>query len=151
MSKEQETIVIPADGAGFDRQDPQAFMIALFAIASVVALILVMLAVQIFYQHGREQQIYEKVLLPVSQDLLDLRAREDSNLHSYGYINKEKTQIRVPIERAMDLIVKEYADGKLRYSMKPTPVKPLVPAAAPAPGTSGAPVQSTPNVVGKTK
>ena len=151
MSKEQETIVIPADGAGFDRQDPQALVIALFAIASVVALVLVMLAVQIFYQHGRDQQIYEKVLLPVSQDLLDLRAREDSSLQSYGYSNKEKTQIRVPIDRAMALIVKEYADGKLQYSTKPTPVKPLMPVAAPTPGTSGAPVQSTPNAVGKAK
>ena len=151
MTDEQDRIVIPADGAGFDRQDPKAVLIALFAIASVVALVLVMVVVQIYYQHGRDQLIYEKVLVPVSEDLTDLRAREDSNLQSYGYINKEKTQIRVPIERAMDLIVKEYAEGKLQYSTKPTPVKPLEPAGAPAPGTSGAPAQSTPNAVGKAK
>ena len=151
MSHEQDTIILPTDGASFDRQEPRAMLIALFTVASIVALVLILVVVQIYYQHGRDQQITEKVLVPVSKDYTDLRSREDSNLNSYGYINKEKTQIRVPIDQAMDLIVKEFAQGKVQYSTKPTPVKPLEPAGAPAPGTSGAPAQSTPNAVGKAK
>ncbi len=151
MSHDADFIALPKDGAGFDREEPSATTIGLLALASVLALVLVFVVVQIYYQHSRDQQIEEKVLLPVSEDLLDLRAREDSSLHSYGYINKEKGEIRVPIERAMDLITKEYAEGKVRYSTKPTPVKPPEPVGGPAPGTTGAPAPSTPNAVGKAK
>ena len=40
-------------------------------------------------------------------DLLRLRAAEDSVLQSYGWVNRDSGQVRVPIRRAMDLILKK--------------------------------------------
>ena len=39
------------------------------------------------------------------QDLRDLRAQEDTVLHSYGWVDKNASVVRVPIERAMELTV----------------------------------------------
>lgn len=38
-------------------------------------------------------------------DLQALRAREDAELNSYGWIDKTAGVIRIPIDRAMDLMV----------------------------------------------
>jgi hypothetical protein len=39
------------------------------------------------------------------QDMNDLRAREDQLLNSYGWVDKEKGVVRIPIDRAMQLVV----------------------------------------------
>lgn len=38
-------------------------------------------------------------------ELATVRAEEDARLHSYGWIEKDKGLVHIPIERAMDLIV----------------------------------------------
>lgn len=38
-------------------------------------------------------------------DLQAFRAREDAELNSYGWIDRTKGVVRIPIERAMDLVV----------------------------------------------
>jgi hypothetical protein len=40
-------------------------------------------------------------------DLREFRAREDAELNSYGWINKTAGVVRIPIERAMDLVLKK--------------------------------------------
>ncbi len=40
-------------------------------------------------------------------DLQDLRAHEDSELQSYGWIDKQKGVVRIPIERAMELVARQ--------------------------------------------
>lgn len=114
----------------FDRSEPRMGLVASAFGATVIGLILVVLAVQAVYDHVREQQIYVKVLEPVSEDLKNLRAREDSQLHSYQYVDRASGTVRIPIERAMELMEKEYAEGRLSYSTKPAPVKAETPPGA---------------------
>jgi hypothetical protein len=38
-------------------------------------------------------------------DLKALRAAEDAELHSYGWIDRKNGTVRIPIERAMQLIL----------------------------------------------
>lgn len=125
----------PADpGAGFDPGEPQAKMIAIFAGATVVLLAVVILAIQAYFDRVYQQQVYEKVLEPPSEQLRDLHAREDSELYSYKYIDRTKGLVRLPIERAMELLAKEAAEDRLPYPTKPTAPKPETPTAPPAPG-----------------
>jgi len=42
-----------------------------------------------------------------TMDLKELRAGEDAILHSYGWIDPDKGIVRIPVERAMDLVAKE--------------------------------------------
>ncbi len=111
-------------GDGYDRHDPNVRFLALFGSALIVVLVLVILGIQYYHDRVKEQQIFIKVLQPESQALKDLRAREDQELHTYQYINREKGQVRLPIERAMQLLAAEHAAGRTFYPVKPYPVKP---------------------------
>jgi len=42
-----------------------------------------------------------------AMDLKQFRAGEDAVLHSYGWVDPEKGIVRIPVERAMELVAKE--------------------------------------------
>ena len=96
-----------APGAGYDEAEPQALWVLFMGLGVIVTLIAVMLSVEWYYDRINEEVTFEKQLAPVSGDLTALRADEDLRLHTYGYVNKEKTEVRIPIERAMDVVVAE--------------------------------------------
>jgi stringent starvation protein B len=118
-----------APEAGYDRHDPNVRFLALFGFATLVLLALVIAAIQFYYDRVKEQQVFVKVLAPESAALQALRAREDQELHSYQYLNREKGIVRLPIERAMELLAREYAAGKVFYPTQPYPIQ--KPEAAP--------------------
>jgi len=126
---------------GFDHQEPQAGAIAGFAVGSVILLIITIMALQSYFNHIWEQAVYEKVLAPPSEQLIELHNREDWNLSHYGYIDKKSNEVRLPLDRAMELFEQEAGSGKLFYPAKNTVPKkeepvaaPAAPAAAPATG-----------------
>ena len=123
-------------GVDFDRSEPRALLIASIGIASILGLTAMILGVQAYFDHMHEQQMYEKVLVPVSQDLKNLHSQEDQELNTYKYIDRGKGIVQIPITRAMQLIEQEAAAGKIEYFHQPTPVK-APNAAGPAP--TGAP------------
>jgi hypothetical protein len=63
------------------------------------------------------------VLAPVGDDLRDLHAREDGQLGSYGYVNKDAGSVRLPISRAMELLAQDASEGKLPYPTQDQKVK----------------------------
>ena len=115
-------------GAGFDEAEPQAFLILIFGIGTIITLLAVMFAVEWYFDRVNEEVTYEMQLGPVSVDLTALRADEDLRLHTYGYINKDKTEVRIPIERAMDVVVAERSARAATDAAKPVAadVKPVV-------------------------
>ena len=118
----------PAHNAGFDEAEPQALWLLVIGIGTIVTLLAVGLAVEWYFDRVNDEITYEKQLAPISEDLTGLRADEDLRLHTYGYMNKEKTEVRIPIERAMELVISERAAGILPKA----PPAPVVPAAKPA-------------------
>lgn len=122
----------------FDRSEPHALLIAGFGIASVIGLIVIILGIQAYFDHLRERAEYEKVALPVAEDLKNLHAQENEELDHYKYLDRNKGTVQIPISRAMQLIAQEAAAHKLQYFQKPTAVKvPGAPAEG-APAANGA-------------
>ena len=73
------------------------------------------------------------------------RRWDDWNLTHYMYMDKPSGQVRIPVDRAMELVLQDAAAGKTFYPAKATVPKkeePALPAAAP--GTPGAPAATTP-------
>ena len=93
--------------AGFEATEPRSGAIALVGGVIVILLALIIVGVEAYYDRVRDQQIFVKQLQPVSEDLKALRAREDADLNSYRYIDRAKGAVRLPINRAMDLLVEE--------------------------------------------
>jgi len=119
---------------GFDRSEPRTGAIWGFTIGSVLALALVIGALQQYFEKIWNDAVYEKILSPPSQELQTVRARDDWDLTHYMYLHKETGQVRIPLERAQELFMKEVAAGKPFYPGKPTVPKkeePDTSAAAP--------------------
>jgi hypothetical protein len=96
---------------GFDRAEPNVGGIAAVGAITVVSLVAILFGLQYFFDRSLEQQVFVKVLAPESQSLRDLKAHENEELHSYRYIDRDKGIIRLPIERAMELVASEAAKG----------------------------------------
>ena len=121
---------------GFDATEPQAGAIAGFAIGSLILLVLTIVALQAYFEKIWQQEVYEKVLAPPSEQLQALHDRENWQLTHYQRVDLNGT-VRIPLDRAMELFAQEASAGKLFYPAKATepkkeePVAPPVPAANP--------------------
>jgi hypothetical protein len=132
---------------GYDKGEPKSWFIAVLGLGTIVILVAVILGVQFYFDHVSEQQVYQKQMVPIFDDLRNVRAKEDAELHSYQYIDRNAGVVRLPIERGIELLAQEAAEGKLKYPSKPTPVVVALPG-APAPaaqqGAANAPLAATP-------
>lgn len=99
---------------GYDTGEPRARVIALFGILTLSFLVLVILALQAYVDYARERQVFVRQLEPVAEDLRSLRAREDAELNSYGYVDREKGIVRIPIRQAMELVIRERGGQRAR-------------------------------------
>jgi len=97
----------PQPSPGYDTSEPRARTIALFGLATLVLLAVIILALQWYVDYARERQIFVRQLEPVAEDLRTLRAREDAELNSYAYVDREKGLVRLPVRRAMELLIRE--------------------------------------------
>jgi hypothetical protein len=145
MSVEDGHEVIPADPReGFDRAEPSVAAIFGFAAGSMILLVLTIFAIQQYFDHIWSEAVYEKVLVPPSEKLREVRGRDDWNLTHYMYMDKASGQVRIPVDRAMELMLQDAAAGKTFYPAKATVPKKeepaLAPPAAAAPGTAPAAV-----------
>jgi hypothetical protein len=130
---------------GFDKTEPDARAIWGFTVGSVLALILVIVAVQGYFEQIFQTALYEKVLSAPSGQLQDLRNRDSWNLthYMYGDLNKSSGRVRIPIDQAMRMFADEAAAGKLFYPAKPTVPKKEEPAPA-APAAEAPPTADRP-------
>lgn len=115
---------VPGSNQGFDRAEPNARAIAAFGFATIVLLAVVVVGLQFYFDRTLEQQVYVQVLAPESQALTSLRAREDEELNTYRFIDRDKGLVRIPVERAIELLAAEAAQDQLRYPTRPAPVPP---------------------------
>lgn len=124
----EELKAITAADAGFDAEEPNARGIFLFIGAMVAMFIAVVIGVTYYFNHAYEKQEYESLLAPPSEQLKQLHAREQWELTHYQYLDKSKGQVRIPVARAMELLVQEAASGKLKYpTVDQAPKKPEPP------------------------
>lgn len=127
---------------GYDRSEPLIGPIILNIVGIIVILVVVIAGVTFYFDSYRGRIIEETQLTPVSQDLLDLRAKEDQMLNSYGIADKAAGTVRLPVSRAMQLVMQEAKDGKSKFPTAAYAVrKPEDAAAAAAAPAEGAPAK----------
>lgn len=57
---------------------------------------------------GPERPPKPRLQIDSSQDLEDMRRNEDAVLHNYGWIDRRTGSVRIPIDRAMDLLAAQH-------------------------------------------
>ena len=120
---------------GYDKQEPQVLLIGGFGIATAICLAAVVLGIQAYFDHVKNQEIYDLQLRPVSEDYRELRTAEEAALNSYKYADKDRVIVRIPVSRAMELLTKEASENKLQYFSKEYPVKGASPETASVAGS----------------
>jgi len=132
---------IMVEGVDYDRRDAKTSLIAFVSVAGVVLLTVMIVGVYWLYVAAYrhvDEQVYSGA---PSAELQAIREREDENLHRYGYIDKEKGIVRLPIDRAMQIIATEFGEGKVSYNTTSYPVKPELPGGAAGGANPPAPQQ----------
>jgi len=105
---------------GYDHTEPDAPPIWAFTIGSVVILVVVIFALQQYFERIWSDAVYDKVLAAPSPELQDLRNRDDYALTHYSYQDKSKGVVRIPLEQAEQLVLQDAAQGKTFYPAKST-------------------------------
>jgi hypothetical protein len=125
---------------GFDRTEPYVGSIWGFTIGSILVLVLVIGSLTGYFFKIWNDAEQEKVLTAPDSQLQMVRGRDAWDLTHSMYLDKKTGQVRIPVDRAMELFLTETEAGKPFYPGKATVPKKEEPAAAatPAPGAPGA-------------
>src|SRR4051794_35928408 len=106
---------------GHETQDISATVVTWFAAGLIVSAVAIYLAIAGLYRHFARQTLSPEpasrialkapMTVPPPQlqinpalDFERFRAAEETQLNSYGWVDKKAGLVRIPIERAMDLI-----------------------------------------------
>lgn len=127
---DETKIQLPAPEEGFDRHEPRAGVIALVSGGVILLLAGMIVGLYWLYVTAYEKVEYQVYTGVESKDLMAIREREDEHLHKYSYIDKEKGVVRLPISRAMELLVAEVESGRIPYNTAAYPAKPEPPGGA---------------------
>ena len=108
-------------GGGHERRDISVTVVTWFAVGLIISAIATYIAIAGLYRYFARQSsspepasriaLKTPMVVPAPQlqvnpamDFELFRAAEDAQLNSYGWVDKKAGVIRIPIERAMDLI-----------------------------------------------
>ena len=108
-------------GRGYETRDADVRVIALLCLGLLILIGGVLLLLGGIYEYFAARQVRSGVpfsapavirqlppepRLQVSpaRDLQEMRAREDEVLHSYGWVDRQAGIVRIPIDRAIDLL-----------------------------------------------
>ena len=114
-------------------------IIVLWGTVSLVILAIMLLFLRNYFFYVRNETVERVYLSAGNPGIEALHAHEDSMLTSYGWVNRQGGVVRIPIERAMELVVSETRPGSgplLVPGPSVAPATPAVPTGTPA--TSGA-------------
>src|SRR5690606_21472899 len=84
-------------------------MIAVVGVMACIITLATVLGFHVLYYRAEKQQTLEKVVRAESAEAGNLLANQQAKLARYGWLNREQGQVAIPIERAMDIVVKELA------------------------------------------
>jgi hypothetical protein len=142
----------------YDHAEPRYRQIAAFMGVTIVLLIVIGIGIQGYYELIYNNEEYTRVISQPNWALQDLRNKEQWELTHFGYVDKSKGTVRIPIDQAMQMVVQDAAQNKLPYPTNSYKVKtpeelaaaggPVVsqPGAAAANATQNDGQKSSPNV-----
>lgn len=122
----------------YENQEPKNPLIAFLLISSCIFVVAIIAFFSWMFIVTRDNENNRKINASKYVDVQNVRKAEDAKLNGYQYIDQEKGTVRIPVERAMQLMVEEAKSGAPKAeaapaaSPAPAPTKPAVanPAAA---------------------
>lgn len=82
-------------------------LIITIGVLLVVLVFVLILLVQGWFYKAHNEEYVRKVIEPRTEELASAVAQQQEALHSYRIVDSEKGTVAIPIERAMELVVRE--------------------------------------------
>lgn len=121
----------------YENQDPKNPLIAFLLISSCIFVVAVCAFLSWMFIVARDNEHNRKIDQATYADLQEFRKAEEAKLNSYQYLDKDKGVVRIPVERAMQLMAEEAKSAAPKAEAAPVVVpagsKPEVKAAAAVP------------------
>ena len=87
--------------SGYEKTDIDIKMIVIFAALLIAFLVVSIILLDDYFIYKKEQMYREMVLEPENPQLLELRAKENRVLSSYGLADSAAGEYHIPIDSAM--------------------------------------------------
>ncbi len=117
----------------YEDQEPKNPLIAFLLIISCIFVVAVCALLSWIFIVARDNEYNRKINQATYTDLQNYRKAEDTVLGGYQYVDKDKGVVRIPVERAMQLMAEE-AKGAAPQAGMPSAASPsaMTPEAKPA-------------------
>jgi len=102
----------PMEGHPLPPDHPeQVKMIFLWGVTTLIILGIMLVWLRSYFFVVRNETIQHNYLSAPNPKIDELHARENALLTSYGWVNREKGIVHIPIDQAMELMVRESPHG----------------------------------------
>ncbi|WP_437526722.1 hypothetical protein WME79_41505 [Sorangium sp. So ce726] len=98
---------------------PNNSLIFVIVIATLFSIVVTVLFVNEVFKATMEHEISTKVLEPPSSGVRSLRAWEKERLSHYQWADEKKGVVRIPIDQAVALTLKDYQERRVRSAAAP--------------------------------
>ncbi len=87
--------------SGYEKTDIDPKQIVIFAALLIAFLVVSLILIEEYFIYKKEQMYQEMVLEPENPQLVELRAKENRVLSSYGLADSAAGEYHIPIDSAM--------------------------------------------------
>lgn len=92
---------------GYEDQEPKNNVVAFLLVSSSIVLVVLFGLFAWFFGIVNDREVNKKLTQGNYVDLNNLRKEEDAKMNSYQFMDASKTTVRMPIEKAMQMVVEE--------------------------------------------
>ena len=89
------------------KEDLNTPLIVVIGVVSAVVTFVLIVLLQAWFNSQEAAEYHRKVVAPKSEELSRVVAEQQSQLQQYGWVDRERGIVTIPIERAMELVVSE--------------------------------------------
>ena len=94
--------------AGYDQSEPNVPVVSLAIVLTGIFLIAIFVWGIYYYKSALSSALHQQEMGPTMAWADNYRAKQSKELNSLKWVNKSKNIVKVPIDVAMDLTVKDY-------------------------------------------
>ncbi|MGD1148680.1 MAG: hypothetical protein ABR961_12110 [Thermoanaerobaculaceae bacterium] len=87
--------------------EPNTPLTALIGVVFAIVLFALVVFLQAFFYWSEERENVRKVVAVAPEELSQLRAQQLETLHSYRFVDPKAGVVAIPIDRAMELVVRD--------------------------------------------
>jgi hypothetical protein len=82
-------------------------LVALVGVVGALVVFVLIVAAEVLFYHLEDIETYQKVTSQSPEEISNLVAQQQVQLNSYRWVDQKKGIVSIPIDRAMELVVRD--------------------------------------------